>query len=104
MRSPNFGGVRGIRTLGTLLTYTRFPVVLVMTASIPLHMLLSAAVTPASAGTWSGVHARVLYNDFTSLSTVIFKIELKFRYGLPLWPAYFITQASGFPEGRPSRR
>ena len=53
------GGVRGIRTLGTLLTYTRFPVVLVMTASISLHMTngepcgpafcLSAAIAPASA-------------------------------------------------------
>ena len=32
-----FGGVGGIRTLGTLLTYTRFPVVLVMTSSILLH-------------------------------------------------------------------
>ena len=32
-----FGGVGGIRTLGRLLTVTRFPVVLVMTASIPLH-------------------------------------------------------------------
>ena len=32
-----FGGVGGIRTLGRLLTVTRFPVVLVMTSSIPLH-------------------------------------------------------------------
>ena len=32
-----YGGVGGIRTLGRLLTVTRFPVVLVMTASIPLH-------------------------------------------------------------------
>ena len=31
------GGAGGIRTLGTLLTYTRFPVVLVMTSSILLH-------------------------------------------------------------------
>ena len=31
------GGVGGIRTLGRLLTVTRFPVVLVMTSSIPLH-------------------------------------------------------------------
>ena len=38
-----FGGVGGIRTLGTLLTYTRFPVVLVMTASIPLRIPVSAA-------------------------------------------------------------
>ena len=55
----SFGGVGGIRTLGTLLTYTRFPVVLVMTASIPLQIIsksfkmilmnLSAAVAPASA-------------------------------------------------------
>ena len=34
-RSP--GGVGGIRTLGPLLTATRFPVVLVMTTSILLH-------------------------------------------------------------------
>ena len=32
-----FGAAGEIRTLGTLLAYTRFPVVLVMTASIPLH-------------------------------------------------------------------
>ena len=31
------GGAGGIRTLGTLLTYTRFPVVPVMTSSILLH-------------------------------------------------------------------
>ena len=31
------GGVGGIRTLGTLMRYTRFPIVLVMAASIPLH-------------------------------------------------------------------
>ena len=43
------GGVGGIRTLGTLLTYTRFPVVLVMTASIPLRMNLSAAAVPCPA-------------------------------------------------------
>ena len=33
-----YGGVGGIRTLGRLLTVTRFPVVLVMTSSIPLHI------------------------------------------------------------------
>lgn len=33
-----FGAAGEIRTLGTLLTYTRFPVVLVMTASILLHI------------------------------------------------------------------
>ena len=33
-----FGGVGGIRTLGQLLTVTRFPIVLVMTTSIPLQM------------------------------------------------------------------
>ena len=33
-----FGGVGGIRTLGPLLTATRFPVVLVMTTSILLHI------------------------------------------------------------------
>ena len=32
------GAVGGIRTLGRLLTVTRFPVVLVMTSSIPLHI------------------------------------------------------------------
>ena len=32
-----FGAVGGIRTLGRLMTATRFPVVLVMTSSIPLH-------------------------------------------------------------------
>ena len=32
------GGVGGIRTLGPLLTATRFPVVLVMTTSILLHI------------------------------------------------------------------
>ena len=59
MRSPNFGGVRGIRTLGTLLTYTRFPVVLVMTASISLRMYLSAAIAPASA--WPGHELKPVY-------------------------------------------
>ena len=59
MRSPNFGGVRGIRTLGTLLTYTRFPVVLVMTASISLHLYLSAAIAPASA--WPGHAIKPFY-------------------------------------------
>ena len=34
-----FGAVGGIRTLVPLLTTTRFPVVLVMTSSIPLHIL-----------------------------------------------------------------
>ena len=33
-----YGGVGGIRTLGRLLAVTRFPVVLVMTTSIPLHI------------------------------------------------------------------
>ena len=33
-----YGGVGGIRTLGRLLTVTRFPVVLVMTASILLRI------------------------------------------------------------------
>ncbi len=33
-----FGAVGGIRTLVPLLTTTRFPVVLVMTTSIPLHL------------------------------------------------------------------
>ena len=33
-----YGGVGGIRTLGPLNTATRFPVVLVMTASIPLQI------------------------------------------------------------------
>ena len=32
------GGVGGIRTLGRLLTVTRFPIVLVMATSIPLHI------------------------------------------------------------------
>ena len=36
--STHFGGVGGIRTLGPLLTATRFPVVLVMTTSILLHI------------------------------------------------------------------
>ena len=36
--STHFGGVGGIRTLGPLLTATRFPVVLVMTTSILLHV------------------------------------------------------------------
>ena len=31
------GAAGGIRTLGRLLTVTRFPIVLVMTTSIPLH-------------------------------------------------------------------
>ena len=35
------GAVGGIRTLVPLLTTTRFPVVLVMTSSIPLHIHLS---------------------------------------------------------------
>ena len=50
MRSPNFGGVRGIRTLGTLL---------VMTASISLHIYLSAAIAPASA--WPGHALKPVY-------------------------------------------
>ena len=33
-----YGAVGGIRTLVPLLTTTRFPVVLVMTSSIPLHI------------------------------------------------------------------
>ena len=33
-----YGAVGGIRTLGRLLAVTRFPVVLVMTTSIPLHI------------------------------------------------------------------
>ena len=37
LRGSHFGGVGGIRTLGPLLTATRFPVVLVMTTSILLH-------------------------------------------------------------------
>ena len=36
------GAVGGIRTLVPLLTTTRFPVVLVMTSSIPLHIFSSA--------------------------------------------------------------
>ena len=36
------GAVGGIRTLVPLLTTTRFPVVLVMTSSIPLHILFAA--------------------------------------------------------------
>ena len=35
------GAVGGIRTLVPLLTTTRFPVVLVMTSSIPLHIHFS---------------------------------------------------------------
>ena len=34
-----YGAAGEIRTLGRLLTYTRFPVVLVMTASILLHIV-----------------------------------------------------------------
>ena len=34
----SYGGAEGIRTLGRLLTVTRFPVVPVMTSSILLHM------------------------------------------------------------------
>ena len=37
-----FGAVGGIRTLVPLLTTTRFPVVLVMTSSIPLHIQFAA--------------------------------------------------------------
>ena len=44
----NYGGVGGIRTLGRLLTVTRFPVVLVMTASIPLHDIGWPCQTPDS--------------------------------------------------------
>ena len=36
-----FGGERGIRTLGTLLTYTRFPVVRLRPAQPSLHVLLN---------------------------------------------------------------
>ena len=35
----SYGAVGGIRTLVPLLTTTRFPVVLVMTSSIPLRIL-----------------------------------------------------------------
>ena len=38
----SYGAVGGIRTLVPLLTTTRFPVVLVMTSSIPLHILFAA--------------------------------------------------------------
>ena len=44
------GAVGGIRTLGRLLTYTRFPVVLVMTASIPLRIQLLLAGAFANRG------------------------------------------------------
>ena len=37
-----YGAVGGIRTLVPLLTTTRFPVVLVMTSSIPLHIQFAA--------------------------------------------------------------
>ena len=37
-KAASFGGVGGIRTLGRLLTVTRFPVVPVMTTSILLHL------------------------------------------------------------------
>ena len=41
MFSPvSFGAVGGIRTLGRLLAVTRFPVVLVMTTSIPLRIFV----------------------------------------------------------------
>ena len=43
-----YGGVGGIRTLGRLLTVTRFPVLLVMTASIPLHDIGWPCQTPDS--------------------------------------------------------
>ena len=41
------GGVGGIRTLGTLMRYTRFPIVLVMTASIPLHRRVTRGIISA---------------------------------------------------------
>ena len=42
------GAAGGIRTLGRLLTVTRFPVVLVMTTSIPLRIHLYAGGNRAS--------------------------------------------------------
>ncbi len=41
-----FGAVGGIRTLGPLLTATRFPVVLVMTSSIPLQVTIPCPNRP----------------------------------------------------------
>ena len=37
-QGPHDGGAGGIRTLGTLITYTRFPIVLVTATSILLHI------------------------------------------------------------------
>ncbi len=42
------GGVGGIRTLDTVLPYTRFPVVLVMTSSILLHEAAVGVVPDSS--------------------------------------------------------
>ena len=47
------GGAGGIRTLGTLITYTRFPIVLVTATSILLHMLLICNFEPAVKGWWA---------------------------------------------------
>ena len=59
------GAVGGIRTLGRLLTVTRFPIVLVMTTSIPLHIS-------------TGSQRSILYPPSPPLSSQISQIPQSF--------------------------
>ena len=63
--SFSYGGVGGIRTLGPLLTATRFPVVLVMTTSILLQIVVIHHLLYAQ--------HRLLYQLFSSRQEVKFK-------------------------------
>ena len=82
-----FGGVGGIRTLGTLLTYTRFPVVLVMTASIPLHFHVSAALAPASALARSCAQSLLIIYAYQAFVNCFFRFFAFLRAGRRMRPA-----------------
>ena len=69
--SAFFGAVGGIRTLVPLLTTTRFPVVLVMTSSIPLHILFAA-------------NSKIYYTKFLALVNTYFpKSERIYEQDVP---------------------
>ncbi len=61
-----YGGVGGIRTRVPLITATRFPVVLVMTTSIPLHKLVIQ------------IPALLLYYKLLNLTSLFCNIFKKF--------------------------
>ena len=74
--STRLGAVGGIRTLGRLLTVTRFPVVLVMTTSIPLRISL-------------GSQQHILYPPFPPLSSQNFSNPLN-----SFWPTPYPCRLS----------